>query len=90
MSKTLLLVVGILLVLGIIFARNRLKRAFQVGALLYGVVLVVRFVLFGLGDTDSFLDLLSVAFVFFLVWLAVWAGTQAVLRYRERSDRSSS
>lgn len=86
MSKTLLLVVGIVLALGLIFARDRLKRAVQIGALLYGVVLVARFVIFGLGDADNLLDLLTVGFVFFLVWLVAWAGTRFALRARERSE----
>jgi uncharacterized membrane protein len=88
MSKTLLLVAGILLALGVIFARSRLKRAFQLGAVLYAIVLVARFLVFGVaGDRDSLIDLLTVAAVFFLIWLVAWGGTQAVLRYRERSDR---
>jgi hypothetical protein len=90
MSKTLFLVVGILLALGVIFARSRLKRAFQIGAALYAVVLVARLLVFGLGDRDNLLDLLTVAAAFFLVWLIAWGGTQAVLRYRERSGRPPS
>lgn len=85
--RTLLLVLGILLALGMIFARDRIKRAFQLGAALYAVVLVARLVLFGLGDSDNLLDLVTIGAIFFLVWLAAWAGTQAVLRYRERSGR---
>ena len=83
MSKTLFLAVGILLALGVIFARSRLKRAFQLGAGLYAIVLVARFLFFGLsGDSDTVFDLLTVVAVFFLVWLVAWGATQAVLRYR--------
>jgi len=80
--KTLLLIVGILLALGVIFARNRLKRAFQIGAALYAVVLVVRLILFGLGDLDNLTALVTIAAIFFLIWLVAWGGTQAVLKYR--------
>jgi hypothetical protein len=85
-----LLLAGILLALGVFFAPRRVKRAFQLGAILYGIVLVVRLVLFGLGDSDNLIDLLTLAGIFFLVWLVAWAGTQAVLRYRERSERPPS
>ena len=88
--RTLLLVGGILLALGVIFARDRVKRAFQIGAALYGIFLIARLLLFGLGDRDNLLDLLSIGGIFFLVWLAAWGGTQAVLRYRERSERPPS
>ena len=88
--RTLLLVFGVLLALGMIFARDRLKRAFQLGAVLYAIVLVARLVLFGLGDSDNLMDLVTIGAIFFLVWLAAWAGTQAVLRYRERSGRPPS
>ena len=50
--------------------------------MLYGIVLAFRFLVFGLGDPDNFLDLVVVFGVFFLVWLAAWAGTRAVLRHR--------
>lgn len=88
--RTLLLLLGVLLAFGIIFARDRLKRAFLIGGALYAVVLVVRLALFGLADSDNLIDLLTIGAVFFLVWLAAWAGTQAVLRYRERSGRPPS
>ena len=90
MRNTLFLALGILLVLGIVFARDRVKRAFQIGAVLYGIVLAFRFLVFGLGDPDNFLDLVVVFVVFFLVWLAAWAGTRAVLRHRARSERPPS
>ena len=90
MRNTLFLALGILLVLGIFFARDRVKRAFQIGAVLYGIVLVFRFLVFGFGDPDNFLDLVIVLGIFFLVWLVAWAGTRALLRYRVRSDRPPS
>lgn len=85
--RTLLLLVAVLLALGMIFARDRIKRAFMIGAALYAIVLVARLLLFGLADQDNLIDLVTIGAVFFLIWLAAWAGTQAVLRYRERSGR---
>lgn len=90
MRSTLFLAVGILLVLGIFFARDRVKRAFQIGAVLYAVVLVFRFLVFGVGDPDNMLDLVVIIGAFFVIWLIAWAGTQAVLRYRARSERPPS
>ena len=83
----LFLLIGLILVLGIFFARDRVKRAFQLGAALYAVVLVFRFLVIGFGDPDNFVDLLSIFVAFFLVWLVAWGGTQAILRYRARSER---
>jgi hypothetical protein len=88
--KTLFLVVAIMLALGVIFARNRLKLAFQLGAVLYAIVLVARLLVFGLGDRDNLLDLLSIVAIFFLIWVIAWFGTQAILRYRERAGRPPS
>jgi hypothetical protein len=85
--KTLLLIVAILLALGIIFAPNRLKRAFKLGAALYAIVLVVRLLVFGFGDRDNLTDLLTIGAIFFLVWLVAWGATQAVLWYRAQSER---
>ena len=90
MRNTLLLAVGILLVLGIFFARDRVKQAFQVGAVLYAIVLVFRFLVVGFGDPENFLDLLIVFAAFFLVWVIAWAGTRAVLRYRAKTERPPS
>ena len=87
MRNTLFLAVGILLTLGIFFARDRVKRAFQIGAVLYAIMLVFRFLVFGFGDPDNFLDVVMIFAAFFLVWLIAWGGTRAVLRYRERSER---
>lgn len=90
MRSSLFLALGILLLLGIFFARDRVKQAFQVGAVLYGIVLVFRFLVFGLGDPDNFLDIAIVFAAFFLVWVVAWGGTRAVLRYRARSERPPS
>jgi hypothetical protein len=90
MRNALLLLVGIVIVLGLFFARDRVKQAFQVGAVLYAVVLLFRFVVFGFGDPDNFLDVLVIFAVFFLIWLAAWSGTRAILRRRERSERPPS
>ncbi len=90
MRSTLFLAVGILLALGIFFARDRVKRAFQIGAGLDAIVLVFRFLVFGIGDPDNMLDLAAVIGSFFLIWVIAWVGTQAVLRYRARSDRPPS
>lgn len=87
MRNSLVLALGILLALGIFFARDRVKRAFQIGAVLYAIVLVVRFLIFGFGEPDNLPDLLIVFGVFFLVWLAAWWGTRAILRNRDRSGR---
>ena len=85
MRSTLLFALAILLVLGVLFARDRLKLAFQVGAVLYGILLVVRFVAFGSSDPDNFLDLAAVGAIFGLVWLAAWAAVSLMLRRRARS-----
>jgi hypothetical protein len=87
MKSSLFLAAGILLALGIFFARDRLKRAFQLGAILYAVVLVGRLLLYGFQDGDNFLDILIVGGSFLLVWVVAWAGTRAVLKYREQSGQ---
>ena len=84
MRSTIFMSVAILLALGLFFARDRVRIAFQVGAVLYAITLVGRFVMFGVGDDDNVVILLSVGAVFFLIWLAAWAGTNAILRRRER------
>jgi hypothetical protein len=84
----LLLAIAILLGLGILFARDRVRRALKVGALLYAVVLVFRFVLFGRTDADYVGDLLVVLSIFGLVWVVAWIVTTSILRYRERSRPS--
>lgn len=85
MRSTLFLAVAILLGLGLFFARDRVRLAFQVGAALYAVTLVVRFLIFGFGDADDALAILTIVAFFFLIWLAAWWGTNAVLRRRERT-----
>jgi predicted MFS family arabinose efflux permease len=86
--KWVLLIAGLLLALGVVFGGARLKRAFQIGAVLYAVVLVVRLLVFGFGDRDNLTDILTLVSIFFLIWLLAWGGTQVALRYRSRSDRS--
>lgn len=84
--RNLLLLAGfVLLALGIFFARDRVKRACQLGAVLYAIVLVIRFVLFGFQDADNVLAILSVASVFFVIWLIGWGATKAILEYRART-----
>ncbi len=85
MRSTFFLAVAILLGLGLFFARDRVRLAFQVGAALYAVTLVVRFLIFGFGDADDALAILTIVAFFFLIWLAAWWGTNAVLRRRERT-----
>jgi hypothetical protein len=82
--STIFLAVAILLVLGIFFARDRVRLAFQVGAVLYAISLAVRFVIFGAGDDDNLAALLTVVAFFFLLWLAARAGVDAILRRRAR------
>ncbi len=84
MRSALFVSIAILLVLGVLFARERLKLAFRVGAVLYAVLLVVRFIIFGRADSDSLLDLLTVMAIFGLIWLAAWLATNAILRARAR------
>ena len=88
MRSTLFLSVAILLALGVLFARDRLKLAFKVGAVLYAVLLAVRFAIFGRTDADNLIDLLTVLAIFGLIWLAAWAATTAILRHRARRPPS--
>jgi hypothetical protein len=83
--RSLLFAVAILLALGVIFARERVKLAFQVGAALYGVLLVFRFLVFSRTDPENLQDLAAVLLVFGLFWLTAWGLTQAILRYRKRA-----
>ena len=85
MRSTLFLAVAILLGLGLFFARDRVRLAFQVGAALYAVTLVIRFIIFGFGDADDLVAILTILAFFFLIWLAAWWGTNAILRRRERT-----
>jgi len=85
--KSLFLAVALLLALGVIFTRNRLKLAFQLLAVAYALVLMARMVIFGLDDADNFLDLITIGVAFLLVCLVAWVAIQAVLRYRARDER---
>lgn len=87
MRNTILLAGFLLLLLGVVFARDRVKRAFQIGAVLYAISLVLRFLVFGMGDRDSLLDLLTIGAVFFMIWLVANAIVETVLRRRERARR---
>lgn len=82
--RSLLFAVAILLALGVIFARERVKLAFQVGAALYGVILVFRFLVFSRTDPENLQDLAAVLLVFGLFWLAAWGLTALILRYRKQ------
>ena len=84
MKSTLLFAVGILLVIGILFARERLKLAFKVGSILYLGLLIVRFAIFARADPDNLVDLATILAVFGLVWLAAWGLTTLAVRYRRR------
>ena len=88
MRSLLFLFVAVLFGLGIYFARDRVKRALQLGAVLYAIVLVARFLVFGMSDSDTITDVLILVAIFFLVWVVAWAITQLVLRARERKGRS--
>jgi 4-amino-4-deoxy-L-arabinose transferase-like glycosyltransferase len=87
MRNAILLASFLLLLLGVIFARDRVKIAFQIGAALYAVSLVVRFLIFGFGDRDNLLDVLTIGAVFFVIWLIARAIVEEVLRRRERARR---
>ena len=85
MRSTLFLAVAILLVLGMLFARDRVKLAFKVGAVLYAILLVFRFFVFSSTDPDNLFDLAVVLAIFALIWLAAWAATTAIQRRRNRA-----
>lgn len=87
MRNLLFLLVFVLLALGIFFARDRVRRACQIGAVLYAAALVVRLLVYGFQDSDNFLDILAVASVFLAIWGIGWAITRAVLEYREYTRR---
>lgn len=71
----------LLLILGVFFARERLKRAFQIGAVIYAIILVFRFLYAG---SDDVLDILTLGAIFFVIWLVAKAIVEAVLHRRER------
>ena len=85
MRNFLFFVAFVLLAFGIFFARDRVRRACQIGAVIYAIVLVVRLLVYGFQDSDNFLDILAVGSVFFAVWLVGWAATRAVLQYQARN-----
>ncbi|MFN8524997.1 MAG: hypothetical protein U0821_18030 [Chloroflexota bacterium] len=74
----------ILLVLGIFFARERLKLAFKVGAVLYGLLFIGRIFLFARADADNLSDLLLVFSIFGALWLVAWGVITAIRRYQAR------
>ena len=80
MRSTLLLAVLMLLLLGVVFARDRLKLAFRVGIVLYLVLMVFRFLVFGRSDWENVDDVVGLLAVFGLIWLAGWLITGAILR----------
>ena len=82
MRSTLLLAVLMLLLLGVVFARDRLKLAFRVGIVLYLVLMVFRFLVFGRSDWENVDDVVGLLTVFGLIWLAGWLITGAILRQR--------
>ena len=82
MRSTLLLAVLMLLLLGVVFARDRLKLAFRVGIVLYLVLMVFRFLVFGRSDWENVDDVVGLLAVFGLIWLAGWLITGAILRQR--------
>jgi hypothetical protein len=85
MRNAIVLAGFLLLILGVFLARDRVRVAFQIGAVLYAVSLVIRFFIFGLGDRDNLLDLLTIFAVFFMIWLVARAIVEAVLRRRART-----
>ena len=82
MRSTLLLAVLMLLLLGVVFARDRLKLAFRVGIVLYLMLMVFRFLVFGRSDLENVDDVVGLLAVFGLIWLAGWLITGAILRQR--------
>ena len=83
--RSLLFAVAILLALGMVFARERVKLAFQVGAALYGVILIFRFLVFSRTDPENLFDLAAVLAIFGLLWVAAWGLTRLILRHRKRA-----
>jgi len=87
MRNAILLAGFLILALGVFFARDRVKRAFQIGAVLYAISIVVRFFIFGVGDRDSLMDVLTILAIFFLIWLVARAIVEMILERRRRSGR---
>ena len=84
MRSALVLAGFLVLVLGIFLARDRLRLAFQVGAVLYVISVVVRFFIFGFGDRDDVLNVIIVAGVMLVIWLVTKAIVEAILERRKR------
>jgi hypothetical protein len=87
MRRVLLVAILVILVIGVFFAGDRLKRAFQIGAALYAISLVARFFIYGVGDRDSLLDILTIVAIFFVIWLIAKGIVEAILSRRERARR---
>ena len=87
MRNAILLAGFLILALGVFFARDRVKRAFQIGAVLYAISIVARFFIFGVGDRDSLMDVLTILAIFFLIWLVARAIVEMILERRKRSGR---
>ncbi len=86
MRNALLLAGFVLLVLGIFLARDRLRLAFQIGAVLYAISVVARFFIFGFGDRDDLLNVIVVAAVMLVIWLVTKAIVEAILERRNRAQ----
>jgi hypothetical protein len=86
MRKALLLAGFVVLILGIFFARDRLRLAFQIGAVLYVISIVARFFIFGFGDSDDLLNVIVVAGVLLVIWLIARAIVEAILERRKRAQ----
>jgi cytochrome c biogenesis factor len=86
MRNALLLAGLLVLVLGMFLARDRVRLAFQVGAVLYAVSIVVRFFIFGFGDRDDVLNVIVVGAVMLLIWLVTKAIVEAILERRRRKE----
>ena len=85
--RNLLLLSGfVVLGLGIYFARDRVRVAFQVGAILYVISIVVRFFIFGFGDRDDLLNVIVVAGVLLVIWLVARGVVEAILERRKRAQ----
>lgn len=85
--RNLLLLLGfLLLAAGIYFARDRVRVAFQIGAVLYVISIVARFFIFGFGDSDNLLTVIIVAGVLLVIWLVARGIVEAILDQRRRKQ----
>jgi hypothetical protein len=85
MRNALLLAGFLVLVIGMFVARDRLRVAFQVGAVLYAISVVARFFVFGFGDRDDLLNVIVVASVMLIIWLVTKGIVEAILERRRRN-----